>query len=93
MYYLLIATSQLTFTCSKSTIETLEKCVKYVQSQQNKKTEQRHWRRSGVSVTFELFTPSYGVSIIDFEQVNVSWVINSSLDVLPDNCKNNIIIV
>ena len=42
MYYLLIATSQLTFTCSKSTIETLEKCVKYVQSQQNKKTEQRH---------------------------------------------------
>ena len=24
--------SQLTFTCSKSTIETLEKCVKYVQS-------------------------------------------------------------
>ena len=26
--------SQLTFTCSKSTIETLEKGVKYVQSQQ-----------------------------------------------------------
>ena len=27
------ANSQLTFTCSKSTIETLEKDVKYVQSQ------------------------------------------------------------
>ena len=26
--------SQLTFTCSKATIETLEKVVKYVQSQQ-----------------------------------------------------------
>ena len=27
-------TNQVTFTCSKSTIETLEKGVKYVQSQQ-----------------------------------------------------------
>ena len=56
MYHLLIATSQLIFTCSKSTIETLEKCVKYVQSQQNQKTEQRHCHRSGVFVTFELIS-------------------------------------
>ena len=54
--------SQLTFTCSKSTIETLEKGVK-------------HWRRSAVFiVNFEHISHLCLVfSIVDFEQLNVSW--------------------
>ena len=32
MDYIAVISSQLTFTCSKSTIETLEKGLKYVQS-------------------------------------------------------------
>ena len=47
--------SQLTFTCSKSTIETLERGVKYVKST-IKTPERRHLHRSGVF-------------IVNFEQV------------------------
>ena len=55
---MLVKLSQLTFTCSKSTIETLEKSVKYVQS----------------------FNKVFlGVSIVDFEQINVSWDISESV--------------
>ena len=61
--------SQLTFTCSKSIIETLEKGVKYVQSN-NKNTR----LRSDVFVVnlkhISLFSI---VPIFDFEQLNVSW--------------------
>ena len=42
--------TQLTFTCSKWTIENLEKGVKYVQSQQIKTPEWCNWRRSGVFI-------------------------------------------
>ena len=41
--------SQLTFTCSKSTIETLERGVKYVKST-IKTPERRHLHRSGVFI-------------------------------------------
>ena len=64
--------TQLILTCSKLTIETMEKGVKYVQSL-NKNTR-------------EYFTPFSSVFIVDFEQVNVSWVTNFAkrfiLDVL-----------
>ena len=46
--------------CSKLTIKT---------------PEQRHWHRSGVFIlNFEYFTHCSGVSIVDFEQVNVGWI-------------------
>ena len=63
--------TQLTFTCSKSTIETLEKSMKYVRS------------RSGVFIVnfVHIFTPFSNVSIVNFEQVNVSWVM-----ILAWNC-------
>ena len=59
--------AKLTFTCSKLTIETLEKGVKYIQSS-----------------SFFLFFVFFGLtlnilhtfferSIVEFEQVNVSW--------------------
>ena len=54
--------TQLTFTCSKSTTETLEK---------------GHWRRSDVFFVNLLWTysiPFPSVSIVDFEYVNVCWV-------------------
>ena len=59
--------NQLTFTCSKSTIETLEKkweiCSKLIKT----------LRRSGVFViNFEHISHLFSV---DFEQVNVSWVV------------------
>ena len=54
--YKLINITQLTFTCSKLTIETLEKGV--------------------FIVNFEhIFTPFSSVSVVDIEQVNVSWEI------------------
>ena len=40
-----------------------------------KTQERRHWRRSGVFIiNFEEILHIVIVSIIDFEQVNVSWV-------------------
>ena len=59
--------SQLTFTCSKSTIETLEKSVRYVQSQHNDVNDVQK-RRS--LCTFS--TPFSSVFLVNFEQVNVS---------------------
>ena len=57
--------SQLTFTCSKSNIQTLEKGEKYV--------------FHDIFLVFLLLTLSIfhifsGASIVDFGQVNVSWV-------------------
>ena len=73
------STTQLTFTCSRSTIETLEKGVKYVQNELTIKTpEQCHWGRSGVF---------YSVSIVDFNYVYVSCKWN-----LQQTCKPAIII-
>ena len=50
-------------TCSKLTIKT---------------PERSHRRRSGVFIVIFLtyFLPLFSVSTVDFEQVNVSWVIN-----------------
>ena len=56
--------AQSTFICSKPATETLEKGVKYVESQ---------WRHSNISVFIIYFIPFSCVSIVDFEQVNVSW--------------------
>ena len=65
---------QLTFTCSNSAIETLEKGVRYVQSKQ-----QKHQNGATVVVlvflflTFNIFHVFFfSASIADFEQVNVS---------------------
>ena len=57
---------QLTFTCSKKTIEALEKGVKFV----------RIWRRFGVFIiNFEHISHHFSsVSFVDFEEVNVSWI-------------------
>ena len=39
-----------------------------------KTTERRYWRRSGVLINFEHISHVSSVFIVDFEQVNVSWV-------------------
>ena len=60
--------NQLTFTCSKSTIETLEKKWEICS-----KLTIKTWRRSDVFViNFEHISHLFSV---DFEQANVSWVI------------------
>ena len=63
-----LMTTQLTFTCSKSTMETLEKGVKYVQSQQIE-TGTIFWYIYCRFWTY--FTPFSSVS--NFEQINVCW--------------------
>ena len=61
--------SQLTFTCSKSTTEkTRKRCE--ICSKLTIKTPERR----------QCFTPFSTVSIVDFEQVNVSWLLNSQND-------------
>ena len=48
--------TQLTFTCSKLTIKTLEQGGKYGQSEQKEGPERRQWRRSSVFiVTLNIF--------------------------------------
>ena len=55
--------------CSKLTIKTSELC---------------HWRRSGVfTVNFKHISHLFPVSIVEFEQVNVSWIM-----ILPKLMKN-----
>ena len=60
---------QVTFTCSKSTTETLEKLWNMFKVN-NKNTRM-------TSLTY--FTTFSSVSVVDFEQVNVSWVLNDIL--------------
>ena len=62
--------TQPTFTCSKSTMETLEQYVKSVQTLQ-----ERHQNDvNDVVVSLLLtFTHCSGVFIVDFEQVSASW--------------------
>ena len=69
-----LSTSELVFICLKSTIETLEKDMEYAQSF-SIKTHQ--WCCSGVLIVklATYFTLSSSVSIVDFEQINVSWVV------------------
>ena len=52
-----VATTQQTFTCSKSTIEAIEKDVTYVQSLQKRQQNDRHQHR-------------YGGFIVNFEHIS-----------------------
>ena len=68
-------TTQQTFTYSKSTIETLEKAVEYIQSQQ-----QQHWNDvNEVALMFlllpvNIFYTFFSVLLLtDSEEVIVSW--------------------
>ena len=54
--------SQLTFTCSKSSIETLELCVKYVQKLTIRTEEQCQWGR-------------FGVFIVNFEHISQLFLV------------------
>ena len=68
----LVVNAQLKFTCSYSTTETLEKgvCSKLAIKHQNDVTD--------VVLVFLLLTLNifhkFSVSIVDFEQVNITWV-------------------
>ena len=66
----------LTLACSKSTIETLERC-QICSKLAIKTPERRQWRQFGLFiVTFGLILHFFSsVSTVDFEQVNVSWVL------------------
>ena len=58
--------TQQTLSCSKSTIQELEKDMEYVQSQ---------WPRSGgFIVNFEHISHVPNASTVDFKQVSVFWV-------------------
>ena len=72
--------ARLTFTCSNSTIETLEKRCEICSKLTIKTPEPRHWRRSSVFIVdFEHISYLFSsVSIVNFEQVNVSWEMWSS---------------
>ena len=64
-----IESPQLTFTCSQPTVETLEKSVKHVSLLQ----------------TLKISTPFVNVSIVEFEQVNISWVNDSNAELFMLN--------
>ena len=79
-YGLLEAFAQLTVTCLKSTMETLLKGVKLFKV--NNKNA------SDVILVFLLltmnnFTPFSSVSIIDFKQINVSWILCQIIYLVP----------
>ena len=68
--------TKLTFTCSKSTRETLGKGVKYVQlNNKNTRTMPMMSFCCFHCYVWTYFTPCSNVSIVDFEQVNISWVL------------------
>ena len=58
-------------TCSKSIMETQEQRENLFKLTM-KTPERRDWRRSGVR-TVKYFIHCSGVSIFDFQQVDVSW--------------------
>ena len=63
---------QLTFTCLMSTVRTLEKGVKYVKNG-NTRTTLLTSLRCFYCYLLTYLTPFHSVSIVDFEQVNVTW--------------------
>ena len=66
--------TQLKFTCSNLTIETPGKGVKYVQSKQKKhQNDVNDVVMVFLLLTLNIFDTFLSDSIIDFEQVNVSW--------------------
>ena len=60
------ATTQLTFTCSSSTIETIEKVMKYVQINKTMKTREGHQKRRSdhLIVNFEHFSHFFLVFLL-----------------------------
>ena len=72
MFSLYRKNTRLTFICSKSTIETLHIGVKHICSE----LHQNDVSHSGVFIgnsEHTYFTQFFSVSIVDFEQVNISW--------------------
>ena len=69
----LVVNAQLKFTCSYSTIETLEKgvCSKLAIKHQNDVTDVV---LVFLLLTLNIFHKFSNVSIVDFEQVNITWV-------------------
>ena len=66
--------TQVIFTCSNSTIETLEKGVKYVQSQKKHQNDAIDVVLVFLILPLNIFHTIFYFSIVEFEQVNVSWV-------------------
>ena len=73
-----VINTQLTFTCSnylKNVRTRCETCLKLT----IKTPEQPHWRHSCVFiVNLNIFHTFFSASIVDFEHVNVSWLIYST---------------
>ena len=77
---ILLTSTQLTFTCLNSTIETLEQGVKYVNNESTRMTSKTlFWCIYCQLWTY--FTPFSCFSIVNLEQVNVSreWIFGGDL--------------
>ena len=67
-----VAITQQTFTCSKSTIEAIEKDVTYVQSLQiRQQNDVINIVMVDLSLTLNIFHTFFSAFIVDFEQLNV----------------------
>ena len=67
-----VAITQQTFTCSKSTIEAIEKDVTYVQSlQKRQQNDVINIVMVELSLTLNIFHTFFSAFIVDFEQLNV----------------------
>ena len=67
-----VAITQQTFTCSKSTIEAIEKDVTYVQSlQKRQQNDVIDIVMVDLSLTLNIFHTFFSAFIVDFEQLNV----------------------
>ena len=66
-----VAITQQTFTCSKSTIEAIEKDVTYVQSlQKRQQNDVINIVMVDLSLTLNIFHTFFSAFIVDFEQLN-----------------------
>ena len=70
-----VVSTQPVITCSKLTIETLEKRCEICSKLRIKPPKQCHWRRfGGIIVNFEHISHlCSSISVVNFEQVNASW--------------------
>ena len=67
-----VAITQQTFTCSKSTIEAIEKDVTYVQSlQKRQQNDVINIVMVDLSLTLNIFHTFFSAFTVDFEQLNV----------------------
>ena len=63
-----------TFTCSKPTIETLEKDMKYVKANiKNTRTTSMNVVLASLVLFLNVFYFFFYISIVEFQQVNVCW--------------------